>query len=94
MNLVHYLTRKDEGSPHTALFWQMFDKDHAVVRIGNDKFIDLNKQDTIELYDLSRDKAESENLAKAQPEKLRQMQEVLDAWTSQLEPARFDPLGT
>ncbi|QXD30579.1 sulfatase-like hydrolase/transferase [Candidatus Pelagisphaera phototrophica] len=94
VNLVPYITGKDEGSPHTALFWQMFDKDHAVVRVGNDKFIGLNKQDTIELYDLSRDKAESQNLAKAQPEKLRQLQETLDAWTSQLEPARFDPLGT
>ena len=94
VNLVPYLTGKDKGSPHTALFWQMFDKDHAVVRMGNDKFIDLNKQDKIELYDLSRDKAESNNLAEGQPEKLHQLQEILDAWTSQLEPARFDPLGT
>ncbi len=94
VNLVPYLTGKDKGSPHSALFWQMFDKDHAVVRIGKDKFIDLNKQDKIELYDLSRDKAESKNLAKTQPEKRRQMQKILDAWTTQLEPARFDPLGT
>lgn len=82
MNLVHYLTRKDEGSPHTALFWQMFYIDHAVVRLGNDKFIDLNKQDTIALYDLSRDKAESENLATAHSEKLHQLQEIREAWTS------------
>ncbi len=67
VNLVPYLTGKDKGSPHTALFWQMFDKDHAVVRMGNDKFIDLNKQDKIELYDLSRDKAESNNLAEGSP---------------------------
>jgi len=60
----------------------MFYIDHAVVRLGNDKFIDLNKQDTIALYDLSRDKAESENLATAHSEKLHQLQEIREAWTS------------
>ena len=89
-----FLTGKDRGTPHSALFWQMFDKDHAVVRIGDDKFIDLSKQNTTELYDLSRDKAESNDLIDAQPEKARQLQDILDAWTSELEPARFDPLGT
>ncbi len=94
VNLMPFLTGKDRGTPHSALFWQMFDKDHAAVRIGDDKFSDLNKQNVTELYDLSRDKIESNNLVKSQPEKARQLQEILDTWTSQLEPARFDPLGT
>jgi len=94
VNLIPYLTGKETGAPHTALFWQMFDKDHAVVRMGNDKFIDLNKEDETELYDLSEDKAENQDLAESQPEKARRLQKMLDDWTSQLQPARFDPLGT
>lgn len=94
VNLIPYLSGEEKGPPHTALFWQMFDKDHAVVRAGDDKYIDLNKEDLTELYDLSRDKVEANNRVESQPEKARQLQEMLDAWTSQLEPARFDPLGT
>ncbi len=94
VDLIPYITGEKQGPPHDALFWQMFDKDHAVVRHGNDKYIDLNKEDRVELYELSQDIAEESNHAESQPEKAKELQEALDAWTSQLEPARFDPLGT
>ncbi len=94
VNLIPFLNGEAKGPPHEALFWQMFDKDHAVVRHGDDKLIDLNKEHQTELYDLSRDKEETTSLIESQPEKALRLQKMLDDWTSQLEPARFDPLGT
>ena len=94
VDLIPYLTGKKSGPPHDVLFWQMFDKDHAVIRAGNDKYIDLNKEGKIELYDLSDDKEEANDLLDQQAEKARDLQRQLDAWTKQLEPARFDPLGS
>ncbi len=94
VNLIPYLNGSNPGQPHDVLFWQMFDKDHAVIRQGHDKLVDLNKENQTELYDLSNDKGESENLLSTNPKKADSLQEQLDQWTSQLEPARFDPLGT
>jgi len=94
VNLIPFLTGEKSGTPHEVLFWQMFDKDHAVIRSGNDKYIDLNKEDKTELYDLSNDKEEKNDLVDRQAEKAKKLQSQLDAWTKQLEPARFDPLGT
>jgi arylsulfatase A-like enzyme len=94
VNLIPFLTGEKSGPPHEVLFWQMFDKDHAVIRSGNDKYIDLNKEDKTELYDLSNDKEEKNDLVDRQAEKAKKLQSQLDAWTKQLEPARFDPLGT
>ena len=72
----------------------MFDKDHSVIRSGNDKYIDLSKANKVELYDLSNDKEEQNDIVEKQAEKAKKLQRQLDAWTQQLEPARFDPLGT
>lgn len=94
VNLIPFLTGEKSGPPHEVLFWQMFDKDHAVIRSGNDKYIDLNKEDKTELYDLSNDKEEKNDLVDRQAENAKKLQSQLDAWTKQLEPARFDPLGT
>jgi len=94
VNLIPFLTGEKSGTPHEVLFWQMFDKDHAVIRSGNDKYIDLDKEDKTELYDLSNDKEEKNDLVDRQAEKAKKLQSQLDAWTKQLEPARFDPLGT
>ncbi len=94
VNLIPFLTGEKSGPPHEVLFWQMFDKDHAVIRSGNDKYIDLDKEDKTELYDLSNDKEEKNDLVDRQAEKAKKLQSQLDAWTKQLEPARFDPLGT
>lgn len=94
VDLIPYLTGKKSGLPHDILFWQMFDKDHSVIRSGNDKYIDLNKANKVELYDLSNDKEEQNDLVEKQAEKAKKLQRQLDAWTQQLEPARFDPLGT
>jgi len=94
VNLIPFLTGEKSGTPHEVLFWQMFDKDHAVIRSGNDKYIDLNKEDKTELYDLSNDKEEKNDLVDRQAENAKKLQSQLDAWTKQLEPARFDPLGT
>ncbi|MCH2614000.1 MAG: hypothetical protein MKZ70_04815, partial [Opitutales bacterium] len=94
VDLIPYLTGKKSGPPHDILFWQMFDKDHSVIRSGNDKYIDLSKANKVELYDLSNDKEEQNDIVEKQAEKAKKLQRQLDAWTQQLEPARFDPLGT
>lgn len=94
VDLMPFLTGRNAGAPHGALFWQMFDKDHAAIRKGNDKLVDLNKENRTELYQISEDLRESSDLAGRNPETTVQLQEELDKWISQLKPAIFDPLGT
>ena len=69
VDLIPYLNGKKSGPPHDVLFWQMFDKDHSVIRSGNDKYIDLNKENKVELYDLSNDKEEQNDLVDSRPKK-------------------------
>jgi arylsulfatase len=44
-----------------------------------------------ELYDLSKDRTETSNLADSQPEKLAELKEKYEAWWAEVEPGIVDP---
>lgn len=58
--------------------WWLHDG-HRAIRVGDDKLVALNEQPW-ELYDLRRDRAESENLAAQRPETVRRL---ADLWENQ-----------
>ncbi|MCZ6672890.1 MAG: N-acetylgalactosamine 6-sulfate sulfatase, partial [Verrucomicrobia bacterium] len=95
VNLLPFLSGIKKGSPHDILFWQMFDKQHSAVRRGSDKLIVMvESEGGNQLYQLSQDIGESHNRIKSDKATAKELKRELDAWTAQIKPAIFDPLGT
>tara|TARA_R110002096_G_scaffold285073_6_gene478899 strand:+ start:4588 stop:6267 length:1680 start_codon:yes stop_codon:yes gene_type:complete len=67
---------RDGTVDHESLWW--FHDGHKAIRMGNWKAV-APQNEPWELYDLSHDRAESNNLARAQPEKLKQLVDTWDA---------------
>ena len=60
----------------------------AAVRAGPWKLIEFFEDDRVELYNLSDDLSETNDLAEAEPEKVRELQALLHAWHQDID-ARF-----
>ncbi len=70
-----------QGTPHDVLYWR-FGQQHAV-RKGNWKLL-KSPEGNVELYDLSADVGEKNDLSQKNPEKVKELQAVFDAWDAQL----------
>ena len=87
VNLAPFLTGQKTTAPHDALFFSI--NGLGAVRSDRWKLV-LATDGTPELFDLSRDLAEKNNLAPAQPDRVKALREKWQAWHSRL-PA--PPLG-
>ena len=67
VNLIPYLAGIKPGAPHAAIFLRMPDRGAFAVRAGKYKLVVPATGKTAELYDLSRDISECNNLAGAEP---------------------------
>ncbi len=67
---------KDGAAPHDYLWWQH--EGNRAIRIGDFKLVAAGEKAPWELYDLSHDRAEMNNLAAKQPDKARELEQ---AWT-------------
>ena len=81
VDLIPFLTGKKTGQPHESLFWRSGNRKHAV-RVGDWKLV--QDKAASQLFNLANDISESRNLAKAKPEKLRQLQAIYDAWDAEM----------
>ena len=87
VNLAPFLTGQKTTAPHDALFFSI----NGLGAIRSDRWkLVLATDGTPELFDLSRDLAEKNNLAPAQPDRVKALREKWQAWHSRL-PA--PPLG-
>jgi arylsulfatase A len=92
-----------------ALFWHLPHYHHSTpasaVRRGDWKLLEFFEDGALELYDLSRDLGESENLAASHPETASELRAALEAWRSDIgarlplpnpdhDPDRADELAT
>jgi len=81
--------RFERGKP---LFWHSptsrpystGDTDSSAVRIGNYKLLEWYNIGHVELYDLSKDIGERNDLSKKMPEKTAEMLEILHGWRKQI----------
>jgi arylsulfatase len=63
---------------HNALFWEH--EGNRAVRIGDWKLVSKYPEDSWELYDLSSDRSEIEDLSFQYPEKVDSMRSAYDSW--------------
>ncbi len=84
VNLIPYVTGKNKKAPHQNIYLRKFDQQRYCVRDGNYKLVMHNKGKTKELYNLSTDIGEQNNLAAQMPEKVKELETILNEWTAQL----------
>lgn len=92
VNLLPYLRGEKPGAPHDALYWR-FGKQMAI-RIGDYKLVRYDSNaDTqtgernqpvtaAQLYNVATDLGETNDLAAAMPEKVKELQSRWDAWNT------------
>ena len=69
-------------------------RDDAAVRHGNDKLMTLGETGAVELYELSNDVAETNDVAGSNKKKVNRLKAELENWKSQLKAPKYDRLGT
>ena len=92
VDLIPYLTGKDSGTPHKTLFWRQGGKaglrhaDWKAVRMGGRK---AQGRAQWELYDLSKDLSEENNVAKAHPERLAELVTIWEKMNGEMSEPLF-----
>ena len=79
VDLIPFVTGKNDGVPHMTLFWRQGGK--TALRHGDWKLVRLGKRleasnDKWELYDLSKDLSETNDLAATEPERLAELTKI------------------
>jgi arylsulfatase A-like enzyme len=87
VNLLPFLTGEKTGAPHDRLFWRSGKRKHAA-RVGDWKLVQ-DRDAPPQLFNLARDIGEANDLAATNPEKLREMQAIYDAWDADMIPAQW-----
>jgi arylsulfatase A-like enzyme len=89
VNLIPYLTGKDQGTPHEAIYLRRFDSQEHTVRSGNYKMLRFGKTNITVLYDLEKDIGETTDIAAQQPEKMSKLEKLRTTWDAELVEPRF-----
>lgn len=95
VDLIPFLTGKNNGAPHDYLFWRKWDQNAMAIRHGNYKLVANKKQDqeTTKLFDLSIDVSESKNLKSEKLKISKDLQKKLNNWNKDLKERIFPALG-
>ena len=102
VNLLPFLTGKQSGPPHDALYWRL--GDNLAIRQGDWKLVKTSEgplrpsdPDTLNtlvgagLYNLAADIGERHDLAAERPEKVKELAEAWRRWNSQLAKPLWGP---
>jgi len=82
VNLIPYVKGKKKSAPHQNIYLRKFDQQRYAVRDGDYKLVISGN--VKELYDLSKDIGEQNNLAQQMPEKVNALEAILNEWTAEL----------
>jgi len=86
LNLFPFLTRQKSGAPHEAIFSRMADRGAYSVRSGDYKLVVTAPDLPPELYKVTDDIGELNNLAPVKPEIVKELQEKYANWSKQMKP--------
>lgn len=84
VNLIPFLKGKNKSFPHDAIFLRQFDRNRFAVRNGNEKIIIPWKGGAPQLYDLSEDIGEKNDLAEDRPQRVKELDALRTKWNTQL----------
>ena len=87
VNLIPYITGKNKGLPHETIYLRKFDAKSYSVRHKDLKLV-LKKDGIPQLYDLTKDIGEQNDIAQQHPEEVKKLQIIRKEWDSQL----IDPI--
>ncbi|MDB6056605.1 MAG: sulfatase [Verrucomicrobiales bacterium] len=93
VNLMPYVTGKNNGQPHDVLYWRFGDQ--MAIRIGDYKLVRYDQNADLKvgrklpavgpfLYNLKTDIGETKDLSKEMPDKLHELQAKWDQWNKTL----------
>ena len=89
VNLVPFVNGEDTGVPHEAIYLRKYDQQRYAIRYHDYKLVIHKANAKPQLYELSEDIGETNNIANAHPEKLEQLGKILNEWTSELQDPAF-----
>lgn len=84
VNLIPYLTGKNQAMPHEAIYVRKYDQDQFVVRDHDLKLVIHGKTGKKELYNLKNDIGETHDLANEQPKDVDRLEQLRVKWNSEL----------
>jgi arylsulfatase A-like enzyme len=90
VDLLPYLTGRQTGTPHRALYWRQGSK--TALRMGDWKLVQMRRdtaQPKWELYNLANDIGETHDLATSNAEKAAEVKAVWQSYNAQMVDPRF-----
>lgn len=91
VNLIPFLTGKKNSLPHKTIFLRKFDYKSYSVRYKELKLV-IKKESFPQLYDLSKDIGEQNDIAKDFPKELAKIEAIRKKWNSELIDPVFEGL--
>ena len=77
VSMVPTLLGRSGQEPHEYLYWEFHERRFAqAARWGKWKAVRNNRGEAIEIYDLSKDLSEENNIARQNPEQVRKAEEI------------------
>lgn len=92
VDLIPYLTGAKSGVPHDVLYFRRFDRSEWAVREGDFKMVILDSQQPAQLYNLSEDIGEQDDIATGHARIVRDLDARRAAWNEELIDPVFDGL--
>ena len=87
VDLLPHLTGKEAGAPHESLFWVWGHR--KAIRSGDIKVMTQDGGKSYQMFDLSKDIGEANDIAARNPEKLQAMIRKHQDWESGLMPPQW-----
>lgn len=87
VNLIPYLTGKNKGLPHEALFWRGSNSEKWAVRTAEQKLVILPQK--TERFAIRDDISEARDLHAGDPKKTTELQALINSWKKGLVPPAF-----
>jgi arylsulfatase A-like enzyme len=91
VNLIPYLTGQNNGLPHETIYLRKFDEKKYAVRHKDLKLV-LKKNGVPQLYDLTKDIGEEDNIAEQYPDEVKKLDNIRKEWDSKLIEPIFEGL--
>ncbi|MBK8314552.1 MAG: sulfatase-like hydrolase/transferase [Acidobacteria bacterium] len=91
VNLLPFLTGEKKGSPHDQLFWRFGEQ--WAIRDGDWKLVQTRNDPAAQLFNLREYIGEKNNLADKRPDKVKELQNTWERWSSQMTKPRWVRAG-